>query len=134
MVKLCVGVTEIEQLARFQKQRLKDNHRIFHITRMVPRRGKELLDGGSLYWVIRGNILVRQQMTDIEVFTDHDEIRRCRLILDPQLVPVRPVPRRAFQGWRYFTEDDAPPDLSSADAKDDIPIKMRAQLIELGLL
>ena len=134
MVKLCVGVTEIEQLARFQQQRLKDNNRIFHVTRMVPRRGKELLDGGSLYWVIRGNILVRQQLTGIEVFTDEDEIRRCRLVLDPQLVPVRPVPRRAFQGWRYFTADDAPPDLSAAEAGDDIPIEMRAELIELGLL
>ena len=134
MVKLCVGVSEIQQLADYQKRRLRDNQRIFHVTRMVPRRQKELLDGGSLYWVMRGKILVRQILTNIEEFTDPEGIRRCRLMLDTELVPVRPTPRRAFQGWRYFKQEDAPPDLTKAERQGDIPPEMRAELIELGLL
>ncbi len=134
IVKLCVGVTEIQQLADFQKQRLKDNKRIFHVTRMVPRRQSKVLDGGSLYWVMRGKILVRQRLTDIEEFTDPEGIRRCRLMLDNDLVPVRPSPRRAFQGWRYLNAEDAPPDLTKAERQSDIPVEMRAELIELGLL
>ena len=134
MVKLCVGVSEIQQLADFQQRRLKENRRIFHVTRMVPRRQKELLDGGSLYWVMRGKILVRQNLTDIEEFTDPEGIRRCRLMLNTELVPVRPVPRRAFQGWRYLKQEDAPPDLTKAERQGDIPPEMRAELIDLGLL
>lgn len=134
MVKLCVGVSEIQQLADHQKRRLRENQRIFHVTRMVPRRQKELLDGGSLYWVMRGKILVRQILTNIEEFTDPEGIRRCRLMLGTELVPVRPVPRRAFQGWRYFKQEDAPPDLTKAERQGDIPPEMRAELIELGLL
>ena len=134
MVKLCVGVSEIQQLADHQKRRLKENRKIFHVTRMVPRRQKELLDGGSLYWVMRGKILVRQRLTDIEEFTDPEGIRRCRLMLDEELVPVRPTPRRAFQGWRYLTPEDAAPDLTMAERQSDIPAQMRAELIELGLL
>ncbi len=134
MLKLCVGVSEIQQLADYQKTRLKENKRIFHVTRMVPRRQKELLDGGSLYWVMRGKILVRQRLTDIEEFTDPEGIRRCRLMLGQELVPVRPVPRRAFQGWRYLKQEDTSPDLTSAERESDIPVEMRAELIELGLL
>jgi len=134
IVKLCVGVSHIQQLADYQTQRRKDNPRIFHVTRMVPRRQKELLKEGSLYWVMAGKIMVRQALTDIEIFTDGEGIRRCRLMLDNTLVPVRPVPRRAFQGWRYFDSADAPPDLTKAEQSGDIPIEMRAELIELGLL
>ena len=134
IVKLCVGVSEIQQLADYQKVRLKENKRIFHVTRMVPRRQSEVLDGGSLYWVMRGKILCRQQLTDIEVFTDPEGIRRCRLMLDTELVPVRPFPRRAFQGWRYLKHEDTSPDLTMAEREGDIPPEMRAELIELGLL
>lgn len=134
IVKLCVGVSEIKQLADFQAIRLKENRRIFHVTRMVPRRQQELLDGGSLYWVMRGKITARQRLTDIEEFTDPEGIRRCRLVLDKQLVAVRPSPRRAFQGWRYLKSQDAPPDLSQTEKQDDMPLEMRAELIELGLL
>lgn len=134
MIKLCVGVSEIQQLASYQKQRLKENKAIFHVTRMVPRRQSELLEGGSLYWVMRGKILVRQRLTDIVEFTDPEGIRRCRLMLDTELVPVRPAPRRAFQGWRYLKQEDTSPDLTMAERESDIPVEMRAELIELGLL
>ncbi len=134
IIKLCVGVAEMAQLAHWQEIRLKEHKRIFHITRMVPRRRSQVLDGGSIYWVMKGKITCRQQIIDIEEFTDEEGIRRCRLIFDQQLVPVRPSPRRAFQGWRYLEPDAAPPDLSRTELDKDIPDEMRADLVELGLM
>jgi hypothetical protein len=134
LVKLCVGVSEPQELADWQQIRLRENARIFHVTRMVPKLRDDILDGGSLYWVMRAMITVRQRIVDIEPFTDIDGINRCRLVFDPELVLVRPVPRRAFQGWRYLKPEDAPPDLGRADAGSDLPAEMRHELAELGLL
>ncbi len=134
LVKLCVGVSEVSELAHWQSIRLREQKRIFHVTRMIPRRRDEVLDGGSLYWVIKAMISVRQRIVDIEPFTDIDGINRCRLVFDPQLVLVRPTPRRAFQGWRYLKAEDAPPDLAVGDKTADMPSEMRNELAELGLL
>ncbi len=78
---------------------------------MMPKRAEELLDGGSLYWVISGRIACREKLRDIRPFTDKDGIARCRLVLEPKLVLVEPRPFRAFQGWRYLDPKDAPRDL-----------------------
>ncbi len=134
LIKLCVGVSEIRELADWQQLRLKQQRRIYHVTRMVPRRRDEIIDGGSLYWVIKAKVQVRQRIVDIEPFADEDGIGRCRLVFDPELVPVRPVPRRAFQGWRYLKPEDAPPDLSALKGADSIPSEMRNELAELGLI
>ena len=102
---------------------------------MVPKRADEILDGGSIYWVIRGEIACREQVLGIEPFTDGDGIGRCRLILDPHCVPVRPRPYRAFQGWRYLAPGDAPPDLGAiSKGVEAMPEDMRRELRELGLL
>ena len=100
---------------------------------MVPRRVEELLDGGSLYWVIKGQIAARQVLTAIEPFTDSEGIGRCRLLLDTAVVRVRPRPFRAFQGWRYLETKDCPPDLASQNAED-MPESLRSELVALGLL
>ncbi len=134
LVKLCVGCRDIAHLAAFQKARREATGRNAHVTRMVPRRAKEILDGGSLYWVINGMITVRQRIVAIEPFVDDDGVKRCRLELDPELVPVRPVPRRPFQGWRYLKDEDAPPDMDMADGEEDLPEDMRRDLGSLGLL
>jgi len=134
LVKLCVGCRDIAHLAAFQKARREATGRNAHVTRMVPRRAKEILDGGSLYWVINGMITVRQRIVAIEPFVDDDGVKRCRLELDPELVPVRPVPRRPFQGWRYLKDEDAPPDMDIADGEEDLPEDMRRDLGSLGLL
>ena len=106
-----------------------------HITRMVPKRVEELLAGGSLYWVIRGEIAAREKLIAIEPFRDRDGIGRCRLVMQPKVIPVLPRPMRAFQGWRYFTEDAAPPDLKSAGVGvAAMPEPLRRELRELGLL
>ncbi len=99
LLKLAVGADSIADLEGFQANR---RGRLAHVTRMVPRRAEDLLDGGSLYWVIKGQIAVRQRLEAIEPFTDADGIGRCRLVLDRTVVRVRPRPFRAFQGWRYL--------------------------------
>ena len=102
---------------------------------MVPKRVDELLDGGSLYWVIRGELLCRERILGIEPFTDKDGIGRCRIVLDGKVKLVQPRPFRAFQGWRYLTPKDAPPDLDrAAPGARNMPEQMRRELRELGLL
>ncbi|HUE45443.1 MAG TPA: DUF1489 domain-containing protein [Aestuariivirgaceae bacterium] len=134
LIKLCVGIAEVEELAAWQARRRKQSKGVWHVTRMVPTRAAELVDGGSMYWVIRGSVLVRQRIEAVERYTDEEGIGRCKLVFDPELVPVRPVPRRAFQGWRYLSEADAPPDLPPSPAGDELPPKLRAELAALGLL
>jgi hypothetical protein len=142
LIKLCVGCDSIEDLASWQAERLKQMRkagqkkpRLFHRTFQMPKRREELLDGGSLYWVIKGIVQVRQPLLDITEGTKDDGTPCCLLIFKNELVPVRPVPRRAFQGWRYLDPDEAPEDLKRGSS--DIvamPPKLRKQLAELGLL
>jgi hypothetical protein len=102
---------------------------------MVPKRAAELTDGGSLYWVIRGEIMCRQRIRDVRPFRDKDGIGRCGLVLDPKVVLVAPRPFRAFQGWRYLAAKDAPRDLEkAAPGAAAMPEKMRRELRELGLM
>lgn len=141
LVKLCVGVSAIEELEAWIDRRLDDMRRRGetpeqrHTTRMVPRRAEELLDGGSLYWVIGGKVQVRQRLTDIRPFRDAEGIQRCHLVLEPQLVRTEWQPRRAFQGWRYMDAKNAPADLSGDwGAIADLPPELRRELADLGLL
>ena len=141
LIKLCVGCDSVQDLKDWIKEQLARKKKSgeagkrFHRTRMVPKRVDELLDGGSLFWVIRGEVLCRERILGIEPFTDKDGIGRCKLILDPKCVPVRPRPYRAFQGWRYLDVKDAPPDLDRVvKGTSDMPEPMRRELRELGLL
>lgn len=134
LLKLCVGVSEIEELESWVKDAKAGRDTLDHVTRMFPKRREEILAGGSLYWVIRGMILCRQPIASLEEVTGTDGIARCRIAFKPQIVPVRPVPKRAFQGWRYLEEADAPPDLPKSAKVEGMPGKMRRELSELGLL
>lgn len=141
LIKICVGIESVEHLSERQSFRLAlakaegGAHDLFHRTRHMPRRRDELLHGGSLFWVIKGFILVRQNILDLRKVRCDDGIKRCDIVLDPDLVVTRPHPRRAFQGWRYLSAEDAPVDMD-LDGSDieDLPDEMRNQLIELGLL
>ena len=140
LIKLCVGIDSMAQLAEWQSRRLAQARaegqpvELRHRTRQMPRRREELLAGGSIYWVIKGVIQVRQRLADLRTVRGDDGIRRCDLMLDPKLVPTRPQPRRAFQGWRYLKAEDAPQDLDLRDDLEAMPAQMKAELIELGLL
>lgn len=117
LLKLSVGSASVEDLARWQKSRSAERAQRgeracpVHVTRMWPRREAELLDGGSLYWVVAGAIAVRQRILGLEETRDGEGIRRCRIVLDPTLVRVAARPCRPFQGWRYLPAGDAPSDL-----------------------
>jgi hypothetical protein len=141
LIKLCVGCDSVKDLDDWIKQRLRAKRKSgekaehIHTTRMVPKRADELVDGGSLYWVIRGEILCRERINAVRPFIDRDGVGRCRLALGPKLVLVQPRPYRAFQGWRYLAAKDAPPDLDrAAPGAGDMPETMRRELRELGLL
>ena len=144
LLKLCVGASSIEDLQDWIDMRLADKRAhgeapehegtTWHTTRMTPKRVDELLDGGSLYWVIKGNIQVRQRLVAIRPFTDGEGIHRCDLVLESRLVPTMWQPRRAFQGWRYLKADEAPPDLADGAGANALPPKLRIELADLGLL
>ncbi len=135
LIKLSVGSESVESLRRWQARRLKLSGRLFHQTRMMPRRADELLRGGSIYWVIKGLIQARQGLRAIEPQLDAEGRRSTLLLLEPELHRVVPTPQRAFQGWRYLKPEDAPPDLSAAPGVlPDMPPEMIAELRALALL
>jgi hypothetical protein len=141
LIKLCVGCDSVADLEDWIKQKLKEKKRRrqkpehIHTTRMMPKRAEELTVGGSLYWVIRGQIACRERILDIRPTTGKDGIKRCQVVLDGKVVLVEPRPRSAFQGWRYLEARDAPRDLSrAAPGAARMPEDMRRELRELGLL
>jgi hypothetical protein len=140
LLKLCVGADSVEDLEQWIAFRLDERRRAgepveqWHTTRMVPTRAAELTNGGSLYWVIKGNVQCRQRLVDIRPFTDAEGISRCNLVLDPSVVRTQWQPRRAFQGWRYLKGTEAPADLGSHSGVAEMPLKLRKELAELGLL
>jgi hypothetical protein len=141
IIKLAVGIEDIDHLAEVQKRRLADSQaangkkaHLWHRTRHGPRRAEELLDGGSMYWVIKGRIAARQRLLGFESEADEEGRKFCFMMLDPELVPTAPRRHRAFQGWRYFPVADVPPDQPKRGGEKDFPSEMAAELRELGLL
>ena len=135
LIKLSAGCQAVEQLEAWQAARRKAHGRLFHVTRMMPRRTGELLDGGSIYWVIKGEVRVRQPLLGIERVTGEDGVSRALLLLRPGLIRTRPQGRRAFQGWRYLEPGDAPADLAAGQEEfAGMPPEMRDELRHLGLL
>jgi hypothetical protein len=142
LIKLAVGCDSVKEFKQWIAERMKAAkkkglpQRHVHITRMTPKRVDDILAGGSLYWVIRGEVAVREKIIAIEPFRDKDGIGRCRLVMQPKVIAVSPRPMRPFQGWRYLTDDSAPADLAKATAGAiaAMPEPMRRELRDLGLL
>ena len=141
LVKLCVGVDTVQDLKDWQDERLDQLERagktpeLCHRTLQAPRRRGEVLDGGSLYWVIKGVMLVRQRILDLRPDIKDDGIACCGIVLDAVLVATRAQARRAFQGWRYLPAADVPADLGVVGEDDgEMPKAMRADLRELRLI
>jgi len=151
LIKLCVGCDSVKDLEDWIKQKLKarnngarkagaskagaSKRERNHTTRMVPKRADEIVAGGSLYWVIRGQIMCRERILAIRPFVDKEGIGRCHIVLDCKPVLVEPRPCRAFQGWRYLAAKDAPRDLDrAAPGARNMPEAMRRELRDLGLL
>lgn len=127
LIKLCVGIDAVEELEAYWRGESK---RVMH-TRQTPKRADELLDGGSLYWVIKGVIQCRQTIAAVETVGEGREAR-CEVLLNLPVVRTAPAPRRPFQGWRYLKPEEAPPDLADLSAGADVPGDLAAKLRELG--
>jgi hypothetical protein len=134
LIKLCVGVSEMEEMKSWVAIARGTGEILDHVTRMFPRRRDEILPEGSLFWVIRGMILCRQPIADLVPFLGGDGIQRCRILFQPEIIPVRPTPRRAFQGWRYLAAEDAPVDMPRGTGGKEMTEQMRRDLAELGLI
>lgn len=136
ILKLCVGADSVEDLLQWQAQHL--GHwpagRAEHITRMWPKRAEEVLDGGSLYWVIKGQVLARQRILALEPRQGADGIARCALVLDAQVIRTEAAARRPFQGWRYLAAEESPRDLPKGRTLETaLPASLAQALAEIGL-
>ena len=132
--KLSVGATSLNSLREWQDVRVARGLDIIHPTRNWPRRASEILDGGSLYWVIKGHMMARQKIAGLREVTRDDGRPACGIILEPGLIPVWPRRFRAFQGWRYLEVDDTPSDMPLSDDATPLPADLASELRELGLL
>ncbi|GAB1480385.1 DUF1489 domain-containing protein [Paracoccaceae bacterium] len=136
IIKLCVGAESVEDLLDWHAQ--NRGHwapgTSEHITRMWPKRADEVLDGGSLYWVIKGAILCRQRILGLAERRGSDGIARCALVLDAEVIRTEAAARRPFQGWRYLASEESPRDLPKGRALDDaLPPALAQALAEIGL-
>ena len=132
--KIAVGIKSIERL-KIRQQMLFENYgAIIHSTRNMPKQKADLIKTGSMYWIIQRNVLVRQKILDIKSVVRSDGSKGCEIELDQDLIKVIPTPMRPFQGWRYFMDEDIPPDLNiNDDGSEEIPDEVNSELIKLGL-
>jgi hypothetical protein len=139
LIKLCVGCDDVADLAAWIDEKLAACRRAgrppvhIHRTRMTPKRRDEILEGGSLYWVIKGVVRVREPILDLAAATGGDGLSYCDIVLSGELTQVSPAPWRPFQGWRYLEAERAPRDLATGRG-DDLPPELAAELGRLGLM
>ncbi len=137
LIKLCVGAESYEDQASWIAQRMTAEGPDYlpkHVTRMWPKREAEILNGGSLFWVIKGAIQARQKIIRLDEVIGKDGVRRCAIVMEPDLIRTKNAIRRPFQGWRYLKPEDAPADLpKSRKADDALPKKLALALADLGL-
>ena len=131
--KLSVGSRSVETLRAWQASRLSETGQLIHVTRNWPRRAEEILDGGSIYWIIKGLMSARQNIVDLVEVQRADGQVACGLVLSPDLVATVPIKMRIFQGWRYLEAEDAPADLTEP-VDESMPPALVAELRELGVL
>jgi hypothetical protein len=132
LLKLAVGVDSIDQLRHVRAARLAERGGSWVYTRNHPRRTQEVLAGGSIYWIIRGYIRVRQRVTGFRAEQGDNGRRYCLIEVDEMLVPTVPRAWRPFQGWRYLPVADAPLDRPLVGELP--PDRMLAELYSLGLI
>jgi hypothetical protein len=137
LFKLSVGPKDVAQLRTIQQRRIATDPPLRHQTRVMPKRAEEILDGGSIYWVVAGFVRVRQRVLELREDRWDDGSACCSILLDHELVLVEARPQKPFQGWRYLDPAAAPPDLAGTPAAEGIealPARLRQELQALGLL
>ncbi len=136
ILKLCVGADSVEDLLDWQRTHPSPypTGERRHVTRMWPKREAEIVAGGSLYWVIKGVILCRQRIVRLDEVVGADGIRRCGIVMEPEVIRTEAAQRRPFQGWRYLDPADSPRDLPKLRRADTaLPEEMALALAEIGL-
>ncbi|MEM9582747.1 MAG: DUF1489 domain-containing protein [Pseudomonadota bacterium] len=136
LIKLSVGTETVDDLQAWQDsprpKGTDGNPR--HVTRMWPKREAEILNGGSIYWVIKGVVQARQKILRLDEYDRGDGIRRCALVFEPKLIRVENMTKRPFQGWRYLKPEDAPADLPEHRAREEqLPPQLSAALADIGV-
>ena len=137
LIKLSVGTENVEGLEDWHatKRAQTTDGLPRHVTRMWPKREAEILNGGSIYWVIKGLIQCRQKVLRLDEVIGSDGIRRCAIVLEPKLLRTQSSLKRPFQGWRYLQVTDAPPDLPEGREHEDVlPVELNQALAEIGVL
>lgn len=137
LLRLAVGAESLEAMRQWREEARIDWRGRTVVptwTKRPPNRQAELLDGGCIYWVVKGSIRCRQRFAGFEMVTGADGESYCAMMMDPELIETRAVPKRPFQGWRYLKPEDAPPDLAVGEGSgDELPPHLLAELRELGL-
>ncbi|WP_317057337.1 DUF1489 family protein [Roseovarius rhodophyticola] len=137
LIKLSVGSESFESLTAWQSRPEAQGPDGLprHVTRMWPRREADLLQGGSIYWVVQGLVQCRQRILRLDEVIRADGIRRCGIVLDPELIRTSTAPKRPFQGWRYLDPGDAPVDLPKARRNEEpLPADLSAALSDIGVI
>lgn len=136
IIKLCVGAESVEDLIQWHVSHRSQwpEGTTEHVTRMWPKRTEELLNGGSLYWVIKGVVQARQRLIGFEERRGADGILRCAFQMDAEVIRTAAATRRPFQGWRYLAPEESPRDLPKGRVQDDaLPPELAQALAEIGL-
>ncbi|GFE51034.1 lysophospholipase [Roseobacter cerasinus] len=137
LIKLSVGSDNVDSLIAWQatKRAQGTDGLPRHITRMWPKREAEILNGGSIYWVVKGVLQCRQRVMRLDEVIGQDGIRRCAIVLEPEVIRTQSSLKRPFQGWRYLKPEDAPPDLPKGRASEEaLPVELNRALAEIGVL
>ncbi|NVO54319.1 DUF1489 domain-containing protein [Rhodobacteraceae bacterium B1Z28] len=137
LIKLSVGSESVDTLMEWQDSRkpLYEDGLPRHVTRMWPKREAEILCGGSIYWVIKGVVQCRQRILRLDEVRGEDGIRRCAIVLDPDVHRTQNALKRPFQGWRYLKPEDTPADLPKGREQDDaLPDDLNRALADIGVL
>lgn len=136
LIKLSVGSESVDSIVDWQTRRAKQSKtgEYHHVTRMWPKREAELLNGGSIYWVVSGFVQCRQRIKRLDEVIGQDGIRRCGIVLHPEMFRTETAAKRPFQGWRYLKPEEAPRDLAKSRSREDnLPPQLSAALAEIGV-
>jgi hypothetical protein len=132
--KIAVGIETVERLKIRQEMIFRTYGRLFHSTRNMPKKREELIQSGSMFWIIKRYVLVRQKIINIMPVVREDGSKGCEIELDKNLTKVIPTKMKPFQGWRYYLEEEIPQDLNvNCNEDDEVPEQIRSELIKLGL-
>ena len=132
--KIAVGIETVERLKIRQEMIFRTYGRLFHSTRNMPKKREELIQSGSMFWIIKRYVLVRQKIINIIPVVREDGSKGCEIELDKNLTKVIPTKMKPFQGWRYYLEEEIPQDLNvNCNEEDEVPEQIRSELIKLGL-